>query len=41
MNGDNIKINKELECDGVEWIQMVHDIVHWWAVVYTVMYLHI
>jgi hypothetical protein len=36
---DNIKVNlKEIECEGVEWIQLEsHNRVQWWAVVNTVM----
>jgi hypothetical protein len=29
---DNTKMNlKEIRCEGIEWIQLSHDDVHFWA----------
>jgi hypothetical protein len=37
---DNIKMNlREIEIDGVNWIPLAQDRVHWWAFVNTVMHL--
>jgi hypothetical protein len=36
--GDNIKMDlREIGIDGVSWIQMAQDRIHWWAFVNTVM----
>jgi hypothetical protein len=39
---DNIKMDlQELGCEGMDWIEMTHDMDRWWALVNTVMNLRV